>query len=317
MRYPLDPELTAALAIPPTVDLGDPAAARAEEARRLAASPEPDTTGVTVHDVTVPRPDGRSHLTLRVYTPSGPRRPLPALYDIHGGGFVLGSIEATHARSIRLCRELGTVVVAVAYRLAPEHPYPAPLQDCYAGLAWLAAHAADLGIDATRIAVHGQSAGGGLAAAVALLARDRGGPAICFQYLGVPAVDDRLSSDSMRQFVDTPAWDRPSARLSWSCYLGTGIPGTDDVSPYAAPARATDLSDLPPAYITAMQFDPLRDEGIAYALALQAAGVSVELHLFPGTFHGSVGVPAAEVSRRELAEETAVLRRALRPCRGT
>ncbi|WP_093469439.1 alpha/beta hydrolase fold domain-containing protein [Streptomyces melanosporofaciens] len=105
--------------------------------------------------------------------------------------------------------------------------------------------------------------------------------------------------------------------MSWSCCLGTGIPGTDDVSPYAAPARATDLSDLPPAYITAMRFDPLRDEGIAYALALQAAGVSVELHLFPGTFHGSVGVPTAEVSRRELAEEAAVLRRALRPRRET
>ncbi|MFJ9623287.1 alpha/beta hydrolase [Streptomyces sp. NPDC101181] len=330
MRYALDPELLLALADHPTADLRDIPAARARAAARIAAERAPDTRGVTWRDVDAPRADGGAALRLRLYTPStpgargaegapgvprapgGPRSaPLPAVYDIHGGGFVLGSVAATHARSVRLCRETGAVVAAVDYRLAPEHPYPAPAEDCYAGLVWLAAHAGELGLDPGRIAVHGQSAGGGLAAAVALMARDRGGPALCFQYLGTPAVDDRLTTASMRAFTDTPAWDRPSSLLSWSAYLGAGVPGSPHVPAYAAPARAADLRGLPPAYVTAMQFDPLRDESVAYALALQAADVPVELHLFPGTFHGSVGVTTAEVSQRELAEEVAVLRRAL------
>jgi acetyl esterase/lipase len=150
-----------------------------------------------------------------------------------------------------------------------------------------------------------------LCAALALLARDRGGPAIAFQYLGVPEIDDRLETPSMRAFVDTPLWNRPLAELSWDRYLGAGVRGTENVPVYAAPARATDLGNLPPAYISAMEFDPLRDEGIAYAQALLAAGVTVELHLFPGTFHGSRMVQQATLTRRETAEATAVLARAL------
>ena len=151
---------------------------------------------------------------------------------------------------------------------------------------WLHDQADALGVDPTRVAVNGGSAGGGLAAGLALLARDRGGPAICFQYLGIPELDDRLDTPSMQQFHDTPMWSRPQAEQSWEWYLGDAH-GTDDVSPYAAPARATDLAGLPPAYMSTMEFDPLRDEGIIYALKLLAAGVSVELHSFPGTFHGS------------------------------
>jgi acetyl esterase/lipase len=310
----LDPELAATLATRPRADLTDIPAARALDDARVRAQPPPDCAGVTVREVSLARPGqapGEPALALRLYTPSGRHAPQPALYDIHGGGFVMGSLRATHARSIRLCRDVGAVVAAVDYRLAPEHPFPAPLEDCFTGLAWLAAHADAIGVDPGRIALHGQSAGGGLAAALALLTRDRGGPAPCFQYLGVPAVDDRLTTPSMRAFTDTPAWDRAGSELSWDCYLGAGVRGTEQVSGYAAPARAADLSGLPPAYVTAMQFDPLRDEGIAYALALQAAGVPVELHLFPGTFHGSVGVTDAQISRREAAEEVAVLRRAL------
>jgi acetyl esterase len=206
------------------------------------------------------------------------------------------------------------VVVSVAYRLAPEHPYPAGLEDCYAALVWLAGHAAELGVDPARLAVAGGSAGGGLSAALALLARDRGGPALCFQYLAIPELDDRLTTPSMQAFVDTPLWNRPSAVRSWEYYLGPGLAaGSDDVPPYAAPSRATDLAGLPPAYISVCEFDPLRDEGIAYAQALLAAGVSVELHLFPGTFHGSTMVnPAAAISRRQNEETAAVLARALR-----
>jgi acetyl esterase/lipase len=136
------------------------------------------------------------------------------------------------------------------------------VQDCL--LSWFAAHAAELGVDPERIAIHGGSAGGGLCAALALLARDRGGPSIAFQYLGIPELDDRLGTLSMTTFIDTPSWNRPAAIRSWDAYLGEGRRGNDDVSPYAAPARATDFSGLPPAYISAMEFDPLRDEDIAY-----------------------------------------------------
>jgi acetyl esterase/lipase len=203
------------------------------------------------------------------------------------------------------------VVVAVDYRLAPEHPFPAPLEDSYAGLVWTAKNADALGIDPDRIAIHGISAGGGLCAGLALLARDRGEPAIAFQYLGVPEVDDRLDTPSMRAFADTPIWNLPRAEVSWDAYLGAGKRGRPDVSPYAAPARATDLAGLPPAYVSVMEFDPLRDEGIAYATALLHAGVSVELHLFPGTFHGSSLVEDAAVSRREYDETLLALRRGL------
>jgi acetyl esterase/lipase len=235
-----------------------------------------------------------------------------AIYDVHGGGFLLGSIDMFDAHNLRLARELGVVVVTVDYRLAPEHPYPAPLEDCYAGLVWTAKNADALGIDPSRIAIHGESAGGGLCAGLALLARDRGGPSIAFQYLGVPELDDRLDTPSMQAFTDTPIWNRPNAVVSWDAYLGAGKRGTPDVPIYAAPARATDLTDLPPAYVSVMEFDPLRDEGIAYAQGLMHAGVSVELHAFPGTFHGSAMVEQAAVSRREADEALVVLRRGLK-----
>jgi acetyl esterase len=157
-------------------------------------------------------------------------------------------------------------VLSVDYRLAPKHPYPAAVEDCYAALAWLAGAATELGVDPDRIAVYGDSAGGGLAAAVALLARDRGGPRLAMQFLGIPELDDRLETPSMTAYVDTPVWNRPRAEVSWAYYLGDAIkPGSRDVPAYAAPARATDLTGLPPAFITVCQFDPLRDEGIAYA----------------------------------------------------
>jgi acetyl esterase len=206
-----------------------------------------------------------------------------AIFNVHGGGFIIGNLDIDHANNLRYTREIGVVVVSVDYRLAPEAPYPAGLEDCYAALVWTAKNAAELGVDPARIAIHGGSAGGGLCAALALLARDRGGPAIAFQYLGVPELDDRLGTPSMRAFVDTPMWNKPRAEISWDCYLGPGVRGGADVPVYAAPARATDLAGLPPAYVSVMEFDPLRDEGIAYAQALLAAGVTTELHLFPGT----------------------------------
>ncbi len=213
-----------------------------------------------------------------------------------------------HAFATQVARELGVVVVTPEYRLAPEHPFPAGVEDCFAALRWTVGNA-ELHVDPDRVAVGGQSAGGGLAAAVALLARDRGGPSLCFQFLGIPELDHRLDTASMRAFVDTPLWNRPNAELSWEFYLG---PDVGPVSPYASPALAADLAGLPPAYVTTMEFDPLRDEGITYALRLLEAGVTVELHSFPGTFHGSTLIPTAEVSRRAHEELLTALRRGLR-----
>jgi acetyl esterase/lipase len=198
---------------------------------------------------------------------------------------------------------LGVVVASVDYRLAPEHPYPAGLDDCYATLTWLSSQD---GIDPSRIAVFGNSAGGGLSAALALRARDNGGPALCFQFLGIPDLDDRMETPSMRDYVDTPMWNRPSAELSWEWYLGED---RSDVPPYASPGRATDLAGLPPTYVSVAQFDPLRDEGIAYAQRLAHADVPVELHMYAGTFHGSMLATGAWVSARQNRESIVVMRR--------
>ena len=308
MTYAYDRELAPLVALlPHTGGLDDVPAARAAIDDLIAKSGMvADLSGLDVDDRAIPGPAGSPDVVVRVYRPQGATAARPGVLWIHGGGFCVGSIESEHVGAAALAKALGVVVVNVEYRLAPEHPFPAGLEDCYAALQWLHGSAEELVVDTGRIAVMGQSAGGGLAAALALLARDRGGPALCFQVLGIPELDDRLDTDSMRVFTDTPLWSRPNAILSWQHYLD----GATEVSPYAAPARATDLAGLPPAYISTMQFDPLRDEGILYGLALLRAGVAVELHSFPGTFHGSALFPVA-VSRRASAEVVTVLRRAL------
>jgi len=310
-----DPELAGILPLlPPLGDLEDPEAiARMRgERNELFPDPPPDREDVDKRDLSVPGPEGAPEVPIRIYEPrAAAEGPRPGVFEIHGGGFLFGDIEMMDAWCQATCAGLDAVVVSVDYRLAPEHPFPAGVQDCYAALTWMAAHAGELGLDAGRIAIAGQSAGGGLAAATALMARDRGGPALCFQLLEIPELDDRLDTPSMRAFHDTPLWNRPNAVWSWRHYLGPDHDG--EVSPYAAPARAEDLSGLPPAYVSTMEFDPLRDEGILYALRMLAAGVSVELHSFPGTFHGSALVVSARVSQRGVAEAMECLGRALRP----
>lgn len=310
--YAFDPELAemaAAVALNPPAT--DPVAARERTAAMLAImAVDLDVSNLDIEDRAVPGPPGDPDVTVRVYSPKARAAVVPAILYIHGGGFVVGSLETEHAGAARLAQGLGVVVVSVEYRLAPEHPFPAAIEDCYAALVWLHDEAGALGIDTGRVAINGGSAGGGLAAGLALLARDRGGPAICFQYLGIPELDDRLDTPSMQRFHDTPMWSRPQAEQSWEWYLGDAN-ARNDVSPYAAPARATDVAGLPTAYISTMEFDPLRDEGINYALKLLAAGVSVELHSFPGTFHGSAMVAGAAITQREAAERFVVLRRGL------
>jgi acetyl esterase len=315
MSYAIDAELVPWLDMLPKVTLVDYEAllaARAEQSQLAGLLPayEP-TSPVDVRDTVVPGPSDAPDVPVRVYTPANRQGPVPGLVYIHGGGFVLGDLDMYHPHVLRLADELGIVIVSVDYRLAPEHPFPAPVEDCYAALEWVAAKAGELGIDPARIGIGGESAGGGLTAGTVLLARDRGGPELCFQYLGIPELDDSLDTQSMRDYVDTPLWNRPNAIYSWTSYLGTE-PGGDDVSPYAAPIRATDLSGLPPAFVTTCQYDPLRDEGLEYARRLAHAGVPTELRHYPATFHGSSLVESAAVSRRMFADEVEALRRGLR-----
>ena len=311
--YDFDPDLRPMLAVLPTeMDLSTVEAIREARANRelLSAGVPPDREDVTKEDRTVPGREGDPEVPIRIYRPTAASdAPRPCIFEIHGGGFIMGSIEMMDPWCQRVAADTGAVVVSVEYRLAPEDPFPAGLEDCHAALSWTAAEADALGIDPTRIAISGQSAGGGLAAATALLARDRGGPALCFQLLEIPELDDRLETASMKAFTDTPLWNRPNAIQSWKHYLGPNHDG--EVSPYAAPARAKDLSNLPPAYISTMEFDPLRDEGILYGLGLLQAGVSVELHSYAGTFHGSALLPSAEPSRRNTDEVIHLLRRRL------
>lgn len=317
MSYAFDPELAHVVPMINDLPFTDIAAARAAEKEMTAHLPvyEP-ARPVDVRDTLVPGPEGAPQVPVRIYTPTGAEATdtgLPGMVYLHGGGYVLGSPDFCHSDLLRIADQVGAVVVSVDYRLAPEHPFPAGLEDSYAALVWTAGHTAELGIDPARLAVGGDSAGGGLATAVALLARDRGGPALRMQYLGIPMLDDRLETPSMRAFTDTPVWNRPIAEICWNHYLG----GEDhyagpDLSVYAAPARAADLSGLPPAFVYVCEFDPLRDEGMIYAQRLVQAGVTTEFHLYPGTFHGSVGLTDTAISQTMLSDVTHGLRRGLR-----
>ena len=311
MKYPYDAELAAALALRETVPI-----ARLEEARlqheRYFSFARDDFSGsdlLRTEDKVIPAGPHGPSVRARVFTPYLLEPPLPAVLYIHSGGFVLGSIESEHKFAASAAIQAEAVVVSVEYRLAPENPYPAALDDCFAAFLWMVESSGELGLDPERIAVIGSSAGGGLAAGVALLARDRGGPSPCYQLLNMPVLDDRLETPSMLAFTDTPVWNRGSALLSWNYYLGED---RRDVAYYAAPARTPDLSGLPPAYIATAEFDPLRDEGLSYALRLLQAGVSVEVHNFAGAFHSFDVIESAELSQRQTAESHAALRRGLR-----
>ena len=272
----------------------------------------PDRDDIQMTDRTIPGHPGDPDVVVRVYSPKAQNdAPRPAILEIHGGGFILGNIAMMDPWCQMIAASVDAVVVSVEYRLAPEHPFPAGVHDCYAALAWMADHAAELEIDPTRIAIAGQSAGGGIAAGTALFARDEGGPSVCFQLLEIPEIDDRLDTPSMMAFQDTPFWNRPNAVASWQHYLGPKHQGEPSI--YAAPARAEDLKGLPPAYVSTMEFDPLRDEGLRYAMRMLEAGVSVELHNYAGTFHGSAFLPHAEPTRRNSEEIVTILTRRLHP----
>jgi acetyl esterase/lipase len=303
----LDPEIAAVLAAMP-IDLGallggltDDNVASAREV--LGAMPVPELSdGVERSDHAV---DGATGVSVRVHRPKGATGPLPCVYWIHGGGLVLGTNVGDDARFDSWCQRLDCVGVSVEYRLAPETPYPGPLDDCYAGLAWVHAHAAELGIDATRIGIGGASAGGGLAAGLALLARDRGELAVAFQLLVYPMIDDRQLTRSSH-WVD-PIWPPSANTYGWTAYLGEAK-GGHHVPVYAAAARATDLAGLPTTLIAVGAIDGFSDEDIDYAVRLRHAGVPVELHVYPGAPHGYDSLAAeSTIARRSVADMEAWL----------
>ena len=311
MTNAYDPDLAPWAPAFSQLSFADIPAARAGEAELLTVLPPyQGPVPLGVDELMVPGPEGAPDVRVRRYRPAGQDGPLPALVYLHGGGFVVGSLDLYDADARRIAAEVGAVVFSVDYRLAPEHPFPAGLEDCYATLVWVAENAGELGVDPDRIGVGGESAGGGLSAGVALLARDRGGPRLCLQFLGIPELDDRLETESMRT-IEAPITTIANGEISWDSYLGTGVRGTDQVSPYAAPARATDLAGLPPALVTAYEFDALRDEGIAYAQRLMSAGVSTELHVYPGAFHACTWIADAGICRKILDDLVDALRRRL------
>ena len=233
----------------------------------------------------------------------------PALLWIHGGGYVMGTATQDDAVCQHLAREAGVIVAAVDYRLAPEHPFPTPLYDCYAALTWLASHPE---VEPRRIAIGGASAGGGLAAAVAHLARQRGEVQPIFQLLSYPMLDDRTAARLDLADRHTRLWNNRSNRFAWTSYLG-GAPGEPDIDPLAAPARNSTLAGLPPAWIGVGSHDILLDEAIAYATALRAAGVPCGVEIIEGAFHGFDSVrPAAGVTHRFRTAQAEALRQSLR-----
>ncbi|KND43141.1 alpha/beta hydrolase [Streptomyces stelliscabiei] len=299
---PFDPELAAAL-----VELGDlaPTTATPDDIPAARERLNGDVPLLTIDELscgglfdveerTVPGPPGAPDVSLLICRPTSVPGPRPVVYFTHPGGMIVG-----HNRlglPLDWAEELGLVVVSVEYRLAPEHPHPAPIEDCYAGLLWTVAHAEEIGGDPDRVILAGGSAGGGLAAALALLARDRRGPRLLGQLLMCPMLDDRNDTVSAHQMAGLGVWDRTANETGWSALLGERR-GTDDVEPYAAPARAADLSGLPPAFIDVGSAETFRDEDVTYASRIWQAGGSAELHVWPGGFHGFDGlVPQASLS---------------------
>jgi len=313
----IDPELRVVVDKLPTdrpLDLNDIPTARIKMNKMVTSllASMPPVEGVTSQDHFVPgsRKDDPA-VRVRSYRPIDQPSKLPALLWIHGGGYVMGDIEQDDRLMKQLVNRIGCVAVSVDYRLAPEHPFPAPVEDCYAGLKWLFGHADELGVERSRIAIGGASGGGGLAAGLALMVRDRGEVPVAFQLLIYPMIDDRNVTPASYAITDPRMWHRESNRLGWKAYLGRDGGGAD-VSPYAAASRATDLSKLPPAYIPVGALDLFVDENIEYAQRLIQAGVPTELHVYPGAFHGfDLFAPSAKVSKQFKADRDNALKRAL------
>lgn len=299
LGYAYDAEVAEAIPFAPLIDVTDVDATRCRLTDLVAQLPTwIPTPGVKFEVRSIPGLPGDPDVDLYLICPRDAVVTRGAMLWFHGGGFVLGDARDSLPFLEQIAIETGVVVASVQYRLAPESAYPAAINDGYACLAWLRESGDELGIDPERIAVGGQSAGAALAAGLALRVRDDGGR-LLFQLLDIPVTDDRGETPSAK-YADTLMWHRKNAEASWRAYLGPRSPAA---LAYAAPMRAVDLAGLPPAFITVNQFDPLRDEGIAYAQRLAHANVPVDLQMYAGTFHGSASIAAtAAVSRRQDAD---------------
>lgn len=305
MGVPIGPEYAAVLAQVPAFDLTDVPALRA---KLTAARPHAEMSldpRVDIQHILVPASAGGTSVPIRLYAPLDRPTPAAAILFCHGGGFVLGSLETEHERCLRFAAEAGVVVVSPDYRLAPEHPYPAAHQDCYTVLRWLSAHAEAHGVDPERLAVGGASAGAALAFGLALRARDERGPELARMVLVCPVTDNRLLDGSIREFWDCVGWNGAATAMMWDHYL----PEPDRLSAgYAVPARAQDLTGLPPTLIALADHDPLHDEGSALAARMRHAGVPIELHEYTAVPHGfDTFCPTAPQSARSLNEQVRAL----------
>ena len=299
----------------PPNDFNNLPAARAASRKMMAAMKmqAPVIPGVITEDRLIPGLKESPDIAVRIYRPKNAAGLLPAMLWIHGGGYILGDIDQDDMMAKQFTLAGECVVVSVEYRLAPEYPYPAPLEDCYAALKWLAAQSDELSVDRSRIAIGGGSAGGGLAAGLAILARDRAEIRLMFQLLIYPMIDDRNIVPPSNTLPDALFWTRESNRAGWRSYLGCE-PGGEDISCYAAACRATNLDGLPRAYIAVGDLDLFAQEDIDYARRLIAAGVTTELHVYPGGCHAfDMLVPGADISKRFNADIYRALKRALHP----
>ena len=308
----LDPEIAEVFPHLPPLDLTDIPTARTTMMNMLAEAQAgiQRSQNVVYSDHQAPGLNGAPQVRVRLYRPADQPGQLPCLYWIHGGGHVLGQIEQDDLMMEHIVEAVGCAAVSVEWRRPPEHPFPAPMDDCYAGLKWAHANAAELGLDPGRIAVGGASSGGGSAAGLALLARDRGEVPVCFQLLVYPMLDDRNVTPASQAVTEPKVWNRQSNLIGWHSYVGDAV-GTDQVSPYAAPTRADSLAGLPPAYLPVGDLDLFIDEDIEYAQRLQQADVPAELHVYPGGIHGfDLLAPASRLAQRFVRDRDEALRRA-------
>ena len=307
----LDPELKQFLLTLPQSELSDGTLPQARAGlKALAQAPSPSIKKF-VETHSVQGPGGEPHVRVLSYRPNGASGALPGILHFHGGGFVLGMPEMMDTANRRLASELGCMIFSVDYRLAPETRFPGPLEDGYAVLLWLHANADRLGVDVQRVGVKGESAGGGLAASLALLTRDRLGPPLLFQHLIFPMLDDRtcMASDP-NPFTGEFAWTAEQNKFSWTSLLNKE-PGSPGVSAYAAAARADDLTGLPPAFIGVGGLDLFLEENLSYARKLSRVGVPVELHVYPGAFHRFFEAQEARVAIAAQRDSRDALKRAM------
>lgn len=310
-RHLVDPQLLPLLEALPTIALTEAILpAMRSRAPWFPVNPaDAERTDLLVRKI--PGPESAPEVEIWIYRPRGLESALPCILHIHGGGYVAGDASGNEAMHRPMAADLGCCIVSVNYRLAPETRFPGGVEDCYAALAWLVAHAAEVGIDPGRIGVMGESAGGGLAAALALLVRDRGEYVLTFQHLIYPMIDDRTCVDPRpHPYVGEFVWTPHNNHFGWSSLLGTE-PGGEGVSPYAAAARAEDLTGLPPAFISTGSLDLFLEENLEYARRLLRSGVAVELHVYPGGFHAFNVSPTAGIALMSRRDSQAALARAI------